>query len=358
MEEPMRARTGSVVSAWRALLVVGLAAQVSRASAPQATPEPAGWHVLRRIAVGGDGGWDYLTIDPEARRIYVSRSTHVMVLDEDSGKVVGDIPDTPGVHGIVIVRELGRGFTSNGRGNDVTIFDLKTLAPLQHVTTGENPDAMVYDAASKRVFVFNGRGASATVIDAASGTVASTIPLGGKPEAGAADGKGHVFVNLEDKSQVVELDSAKLVVEHTWPLAPGEEPSGMALDAEHRRLFLGCNNKMMVVMDADSGKVLATPAIGPGVDGNGFDPDSGLAFSANGGDGTLTLVHEESPTDFRVVANVPTQRGARTMTIDPKTHHVFTVSAEFLPAPAPTPGQPRSRPQVKPDTFVVLEIGQ
>ncbi len=248
-------------------------------------------------------------------------------------------------------------FTSNGRSNTVTIFDLKTLKTLGTVKTGEGPDAIVYDPASRRVFTFNGRGGSSTAIDAATGTVAGTIPLGGDPEFAAADGQGHVYVNLEDKSMVVQLDSRALSVKSRWPLAPCESPSGMAMDREHRRLFVGCHNKMMAVMDADSGRVVATPAIGQGVDANRFDLATGLAFSSNG-DGTLTVVREHSPDRFSVVENVETQRGARTMELDPKTHNVFLVTAKFGAPPAPTPEHPHPRPTIVPGSFTLLVLGR
>jgi DNA-binding beta-propeller fold protein YncE len=315
------------------------------------------YHLLKKVVLGGEGAWDYLICDSAARRVYISRSTHVMVVDADSYAVVGDIPGTEGVHGIALAPEFGRGFTSNGRANTVTIFDLKTLKVLGTAPTGEGPDAIMYDPASKRVFTFNGHGGSATAIDAASGTPAGTITLGGRPEFAAADGQGHIYNNLEDKSELLQIDTQKLSITARWPLAPGESPSGLAIDREHRRLFAGCHNKMMAVVDADSGKVLATPAIGQGVDANAFDPGTQFAFSSNG-DGTLTVVHEDSPENFTPVASVPTQRGARTMALDLKTHRIFLVTAEFGPPPAPTPGQPHPRPQAIPGTFTLLVVGQ
>jgi DNA-binding beta-propeller fold protein YncE len=319
---------------------------------------PPGYHVLRKIHLSGEGFWDYLTADSAGRRLYVSHGTHVMVLDLDTDKVVGDIPDTQGVHGIAIAGDLNRGFTSNGRANNVTIFDLKTMNAIGKVPTGTNPDSIVYDPASKRVFAFNGRSSSATVIDAAAGTVAGTIPLAGKPEYSTVDGAGKVYVNLEDKSQVVAIDSQKMVVTNTWPLAPCEEPSGMGIDAANHRLFSGCHNRVMAVMDALSGKVLATPPIGPGVDGNGFDPGAGYAFSANGGDGTLTLVGETGPGKFEVLESVSTQRGARTMAVDLKTHNIYLPTAEFGPAPEPTADNPHPRPTMVKDSFTLLVVGR
>jgi DNA-binding beta-propeller fold protein YncE len=317
----------------------------------------SGYHVVATYKVGGDGGWDYLTTDSEARYIYISRGTHVMVLDADSGKSVGDIADTPGVHGIALAPELGRGFTSNGREGMVSIFDIKTLATSSKVKVGDNPDAILYDPATKRVFTFNGRSQDSTAIDAATGKVLGTIKLDGKPEFAASDAKGEIFVNIEDKSELVAIDPAKLEVKAKWPLAPCTEPSGLAIDRKHRRLFVGCDNKMMAVVDADSGKVLATPAIGDGVDATAFDDETGLAFASCGGDGVLTVVKEDSPGKF-TAENVTTQKGARTLALDSKTHKVFVVSAQFGPRPAPTADNPRPRLPILPDSFVVLVVGK
>jgi DNA-binding beta-propeller fold protein YncE len=317
----------------------------------------SGYHLINTYKLSGDGGWDYLIVDSSARRLYISRATHVMVIDADSGKPVGDIPDTPGVHGIALAPELGRGFISNGREGTVTIFDLKTLQATTKVKAGENPDAILYDPASKRVFAFNGRSHDATAIDAAAGQVLGTIKLEGKPEFAASDGKGEIFVNIEDKSQIDAIDPAKLEVKASWPLAPCEEPSGLAIDRENRRLFAGCGNKMMAVVDADTGKVLATPPIGEGVDANAFDPGTGLAF-ASCGEGVLTVVHEDSPTKFSVVENVATQLGARTMALDEKTHNVYLVTAKFGPPPAATADNPHPRRTILPDSFVVLVFGK
>jgi len=349
----------------RYLLVALFALVVALSVGPGFSPTPltaaegpgSGYHLLKKVVLGGEGFWDYLGIDSDARRLYISRGTHVMVLDADSLESVGDIPNTAGVHGIAIAPDVGRGFTSNGRTNTVTIFDLKSLKVLGEAKTGEGPDAIIYDPASHRVFTFNGHSGDSTAIDAATGNVAGTIALGGRPEFAAADGSGHVYANLEDKSMVVVLDSRALTVKNTWPLAPGEEPSGMAIDREHRRLFIGCHNQMMAVMDADNGHIVATPAIGRGVDANRFDPGTGFAFSSNG-DGTLTVVKEDSPDKFTVLENVQTQRGARTMEIDPKTHNVFLITAEFGPAPAATPDQPRPRPSMVPGSFTLLVFGK
>lgn len=316
-----------------------------------------GYHVIKTYKLGGEGGWDYLTMDSSSRRLYISRATHVIVIDADSGKPVGDIPDTPGVHGIALAPELGRGFVSNGREGTVTIFDIATLKPITKVKVGDNPDAILYDPSTKRVFTFNGKSHDSTAIDAAKGTVLSTVKLEGKPEFAVSDGKGEIFVNLEDKSQLDAIDPNKLEVKSRWPLAPCQEPSGLAMDRKNRRLFVGCDNKMMAVVDADSGKVLATPAIGGGVDATAFDEGTGLAF-ASCGEGVLTVVREESPSKFSVAENVKTQEGARTLALDDKTHEVFVVTAKFGPPPAPTTEQPHPRHSILPDTFVVLVLGK
>jgi DNA-binding beta-propeller fold protein YncE len=318
----------------------------------------AGLHVIKTYKVGGEGGWDYLNIDPNSRHLFISRGTHVIVLDADTGRPVGDILDTPGVHGIALAPQLGRGFTSNGREGTVTIFDLNTLKPIDKVkNVGKNPDAILFDPSTQRVFTFNGGSHDSTAIEAATGTIVGTIPLGGKPEFGVSTGGGEIFVNIEDKSEIVSLDPQNLKVKSRWPLAPCQEPSGLAIDIKNRRLFSGCDNKMMAVTNADTGKVIATLPIGEHVDANGFDPDTQLAF-ASCGDGSLTVAHEDSPDKFQVVENVATERGARTMILDPKTHQIYLVTAKFGPTPAPTAAQPRPWPTILPDTFVVLVAGK
>jgi len=313
------------------------------------------YHLLKRFVLGGDGGWDLLAFDNN--RLYLSRGTHVMVVDTDSGAIVGDIPNTPRVHGIAIAPEFGKGFTSNGGDGSVTIFDLKTLKTLGNVKVGKNPDSIIYDPASKRVFSFNAGSNDVTAIDAKTDTVAGTVALGGQPELAVADDHGKVFVNLEDKSAVVMLDSRKLKLDAAWPLAPGEEPTGIALDTKHHRLFATCANKLMAVLNADNGKLLTTLPIGTGVDGAAFDSELQLVFSSNG-EGTLTVAHEDSPDKFSVVENVVTQRGARTLALDQKTHRVFLVTAEFGPTPAPTAERPRPRPPMIPGSFTLLVFGK
>lgn len=302
---------------------------------------PSGYHLVKTVKLAGSGGWDYLGIDSQSRRLFIARETHGVVLDADTGGVVGNIADTPGVHGVAIAAELGRGFTSNGRANNVTIFDLKTLKPIGQVPTGKEPDAIVYDPSSHRVFTMNADSSSATVIDADNGKVAGTLKLPGQPEFAVAEGHGAVFVNIRNKSELAEMDSRMLKVTNEWALAPCKSPSGMAMDAEHARLFIGCDNKMMAVVDAKSGKVVTTVPVGEGADANRFDPGTGLAFSSNGDSETLTVVHEDTPDKYTVVENVKTGEGARTMEVDPKTHNVYVVTAKLVPAepyPKPAPG--------------------
>ncbi|MGA2782600.1 MAG: YncE family protein [Smithella sp.] len=316
-----------------------------------------GYHVIKKIQIGGEGGWDYLSIDSKARRLYVSRSTHVIVIDIDSNEVVGDIPDTLGVHGIAIAPELGRGFISCGKSNTAVIFDLKTLKIIGQVKTGTNPDAILYEPTYKKVYTFNGKSNDATVFDAVSGKINATIVLGGKPEFAAADKKGKVYVNIEDTAEVAEINGKSLSVLRRFSLKPGEEPTGLGLDIENHRVFSGCHNKIMTVLDVNKENVIATVPIGLGVDGNAFDQETGFAFSSNS-EGTLTVVKESAPGKFEVAETVSTQRGARTMAIDTKTHNIYLPTAEFAPASEPTVENPKSRPTQIKDTFVVLVIGK
>ena len=316
-----------------------------------------GYHIIKKIQIGGEGGWDYLSVDSEARRLYVSRSTHVIVIDIDKDKIVGDIPDTPGVHGIAIASELGRGFISCGKSNTAVIFNLKTLKIIGGVKTGTNPDAILYEPAYKKVYAFNGKSNDATVFDATSGKINAIIALGGKPEFAAADKKGHVYVNIEDTAEIVEIDGKSLSVSKRFSLKPGEEPTGMGIDIKNHYVFSGCHNKIMTVLDVNKGKLIATVPIGSGVDGNGFDQETGLAFSANG-EGTLTVVKESAPGKFEVSETVPTQRGARTMAIDTKTHNIYLPAAEFAAAMEPTVENPKPRPAQIKNSFVILVIGK
>jgi YVTN family beta-propeller protein len=317
---------------------------------------PGAFHIARQIRIGGEGGWDYLTMDAAARRLYVSHATKVVVVDADAGTVVGEIPGTQGVHGIALAPKLNRGFTSNGRANSVTIFDLKTLKVLGQVKTGENPDAIQYEAVSNRVYTFNGHSKDATVLDAATGKVEATIPLGGKPEFSVADGAGKIYVNIEDTSEIAEIDARKMAVLRRYSLRPCESPSGLAIDAQGRRLFSVCENKLMVISDPDAGQVVASVPIGQGPDGAGFDAATRTAFSSNG-EGTLTVVREVAG-KWSVAARVATERGARTMTLDQKTHAIYLPTAHFGPAPTPTTETRHPRPAIVPGTFKVLVVEQ
>jgi len=331
-------------------------------SAPLSTPllaqaSPSGYHVTRHIPVVGEGGWDYVTFDTVRSRIFIARSTRVQVVDANSGQLVGEIPNTAGVHGVALAYELGKGYTSNGRDTTVTVFDFVTLAPRKTIhVTGAGPDAIVYDSVTRRVFTFNGRGQNTTAIDAVGDTVVGTLALGGKPESGVSDGAGHVFVNIEDKSLIVEFDAAKLTILHSYPIAPCTEPTGLAIDRVHHMLFAGCDNRMMGIIDANTGRVIATPPTDAGTDANAFDPVVNIAFSSNGA-GTLTLVTQPAPGRF-ASENIPTVRGARTMALDPKTHRVYLVTAAFGPTPAATAAQPHPRPSMVPGSFSVLVVSK
>ena len=307
---------------------------------------PSGYHLVRTVPLAGDDGWDDLAFHQPSHRLFITHGTHVVVIDTADYSVAGDIPDTPRVHGVAFAGDLG--FTSNGGDNTVSVFNLKTLQVVKRIAVGKGPDAILYDPATKKVLTFNGGSKDATVIDVASQTVDGTIPLGGKPEFAATDDKGKVFVNIEDTSEIVALNAKTMTVEKRSPLEPCEEPSGLAMDAVHNRLFAGCHNKMMAVVDAQSGKVIATPPIGEGVDGNRYDPGTHLAFSSNG-DGTLTVVREVTPNSFKVIDTVQTQKRARTMVLDPKSHDVFLVTADFNP-----PVTPGTRGTIVPGTFRLL----
>ena len=315
-------------------------------------------HVARRIAAGGEGGWDYLVADAQNRRLYVTRGSHVMVFDMDRDSLIGDIPNTPGVHGVALARNLSRGFTSNGRDSSLTVFDVKTLQVEKVVRiTGRNPDAIAFDPATNRVFALNGASHDASVVDANTLEQVGSIDLGGKPETGQPDGKGMLYVNIEDKSEVVAVDTKTMQVKARYPLAPFEEPTGMARDAARGRLIVGCGNKLMAVMDEKTGKIITTIPVGEGVDASGFDPATQLAFTSNG-EGTLSVIRENADGTFTSVATIPTQRGARTMTLDEKTHRIYLSTASFGPAPAPTADRPRPRPPMIPGSFTVLVVEQ
>ena len=321
--------------------------------AQNANPE---YSVVNKIHLPGDGGWDYLSVDETGGRLFVSHGTVVQVVDLKTGQLAGTVNETPGVHGIAIAQDLNKAFISVGRNASVKVVDLKTLALITDIkVTGENPDAIMYDQFSKKVFVFNGRTSNATVIDATTNNVVGTIALEGKPEFPASDGKGNIYVNIEDKSLISVIDASSLKVLKSWPIAPGEEASGLALDNETHRLFAVCGNKLMVVVDAIEGHVVANLPIGDGCDGVKFDPGMKRAISSNG-DGTMTVVQEVDKDNFKVIENIPTMAGARTLAIDTKSHHIYAPTAEFNPAPAATADNPRPRRSPKPDSFNILDI--
>lgn len=318
---------------------------------------PVAYQLLRTVPVGGSGGWDYLSVDAVGHRLYASHGTQVEVLALPGLEPVGVVPNTPGVHGIVAVPKVGRGYISCGRTNSVSIFNLATLAVLGTLPTDAKPDALLYDAFSDRVFVFNNEGASATVIDPVADAVVGRVALGGAAEAAVTDGKGLIFVNLEDKNEVVVFDASTLVVRHRWSVAPGQEPTGLALDPVHHRLFSGCGNGLAIVLDSRSGKRLAQVPIGRGVDGVVFDEGTQAAISSNGADGTLTVMRAAAGGRFQT-ETVASARGARTLALDPTTHRLYSATARYGPAPAATAAVPRPRPAILPGTFAILEFGQ
>lgn len=316
---------------------------------------PPTYKVVGKIKVGGGGRWDYSYVDTANHRLYVAHGTQTEVIDTATDKLVGTIQGTNGVHGIAIAADLGRGFTSDGGDNDVTVFDLKTLKVLSKVKTGQNPDSIIYEPVSRRVFTFNGRSSDSTAIDAKTGdVVAASIPVGGKPEFAQVDGKGHIYVNIENKNEIIEVDAKNALVAKRYSIAPCDSPSGLALDPKGR-LYSVCENKLMIVSDPASGKVLASVPIGPGTDGTAFD--DGYAFSANGGDGTITMVGETSPGKFEAVATIQTQRSARTIAADQKAHKLYLPSAELSAATTGKDGK-KVRPQALPDSFAILVVGR
>ena len=355
--DPTPARMVSHLRPWLGSLallttIAGGALTVS-AQQPAASPG-SGYHLEATWKPGGEGGWDYTTVDPAAHRLYVTRTDRVQVIDTEDGKIVGEVPGLEGGHGTALVPDENRGFATSGKSGTVVVFDLKTLKPVgEPIKVGQKPDAIVYEPVSKHVFAFNGESEDASVIDPATAKVVATIALGGGPEFAGSDGKGTLFVNLEDKGETLAIDVQKNSVTHRWSIVPGDGPSGLAVDGAKGRVFAGCHNEQMVVLDAASGKVLATPAIGQGVDACAFDPGTGFAF-ASCGDGTLTVVKEENG-GFPVIEKITTKKGARTMALDPATHAVYLPTAEFEAAPTPAPGQGRVRPKMVPGSFMVLK---
>jgi DNA-binding beta-propeller fold protein YncE len=323
---------------------------------PSKGPEASPFAAVDKVKIGGEGGWDFITFDAISQRLFISRGDRVQVWNARTRRIDAEIAGTSGVHGIAIANDLHRGFTSNGRANSVSVFGLDDLKVTRSIDVqGVNPDAILYEPFFKRLYTFNGRSADATVIDAVGLKVLSRIALGGKPEVAVSDGAGHVFVNLEDTAEIVMIDEATSQVRARWPLAPCTEPTGLAIDAVHKRLFSVCANQKMVVLDAATGRLVAEVPIGDGPDGAGFDPGLGLAFSSNG-DGSLTVIHEDGPDHFSVVADIATAKRARTMSLDSKTHRVFLVSAEFGPVQAATASEPKPRAPMIPDSFAVLVV--
>jgi len=322
----------------------------------KAQTEKSMYSIVNTIHLPGTGGWDYLSVDEYTGRLFLSHGTVVQAVDTKTGTLVGTIPNTPGVHGIAFAQDLNKGFISAGRDTSVIVFDLKTLEFIARVkVTGNNPDAIMFDSFSQKVFTFNGRGKNATVIDAKTNQVVGTIALDGKPEFPVSDGNGKIYVNIEDKSLISVINATTLKVEQSWSIAPGEEPSGLAIDNVTHRLFSVCGNKLIVIVDSESGKVITTLPIGDGCDGVKFDPELKRIYTSNG-EGTMTIIQEEDANTFKVLENLPTQSGARTLAVSLKTHHIYIPTAEFLPAPEATKDNPHPRKSVKPDSFVILEV--
>ncbi|HEY7193971.1 MAG TPA: YncE family protein [Gemmatimonadales bacterium] len=313
------------------------------------------YHVARTFTLGGDGGWDYVALDTVGHRLFVARQDRVMVIDPASGKLLAEIPGLNRAHGVAFSYATGKGFATSGGDSSVVVFDLKTLQVLGRTVAAVDADAVLFDPATKHIFTFNGDAGSSSVIDAASGRSIGSVDLGGKPEFGVSTGTGMLFANIEDSSEVVEIDAAAMKVTRRWKLAPCESPTGLAIDRAHGVLFSGCRSGVMAISDANTGKLITTVPIGQGVDAARFDPATQLAFASNG-EGSITVIHEDAPDKFTVVGTVPTKRGARTMELDLKTHRIFTVTADFGPPPAPTPDRPRPRPPVLPGTFALLEL--
>ncbi len=331
---------------------------VPAATSAPAPHTPTPFHVASTFTIGGEGGWDLLVVDPESNRLYIPRATHVMVVDGLTGKTLGDIADTSGVHGVALAPGLNKAFTSNGKAGTVTVFDLKTLKPLQTIKAGDNPDAIIFEPVTKRVFCFNGKSNDATVILAEDGVVAGSVPISGKPELPIADGAGKVYVNVEDTNEVICIDAKTMKVEKRFPLAPGEGPSGLAFDAAHKRLFAVCSNQKVVILDIESGKVLASPTIGKGVDGAEFDAIGGFILASNG-EGTLSVVSTKDD-KFEVVQTLPTAPRAKTLTLDAKSRRIYLPTAEFEAAKEPAKDAPKNarpaRPAMKPGSFKIIVV--
>ncbi len=331
---------------------IALSLTLAAAAALLAQSSPS-YRVTQTYTLGGDGRWDYIVPDPPNHRLFIARENRVIVVDEDRGTLLGAVTGIQGAHGTALAEATGHGFATSGNDRSVVMFDLKTFKVLGRIPAAEDADAILYDGASNRVFTLNGDAHSSTVIDPRAGTLITNIPLGGKPEYGASAGDGKVYANLTDTSEVVEIDARTASVARRWSTAPCKQPVSMALDTAHHRLFSGCRSGMMAISDYQNGKVVATVPIGTGVDGAGFDAASGNAFASNA-DGTLTVIHQDAPDQYRVIENVQTPQGARNMGLDPTNHRVFIVSAQFAPAPAGAPG--RGRPPVLPGSFTLMVV--
>ncbi|HEX6966852.1 MAG TPA: YncE family protein [Gemmatimonadaceae bacterium] len=317
----------------------------------------AKYHVANRYTLGGDGGWDYVALDTASHRLFITRGDRAMVVDPANGKVLGEVTGIDGAHGVAFDYASGHGFATSGRDSSVVMFDLKTLAVSGRSRAAADADAILFDPATKHVFTFNGDAQSSSVIDGATGRNIGTVDLGAKPEFGVSDGHGKVYVNLESTGEIAEIDAAAMKVTRTWSIAPCQSPTGLAIDVAHDRLFSGCRNRVMAISDAKAGKLVTTVPIGSGVDACRFDAATGDAFSSNGGDGTITVVHEDAPDHFTVVQTVPTMRSARTMELNPTTHALYTVGAKFGPMPAQSAGTPRRRrPPMVPGSFTLLVL--
>jgi len=332
-----------------------IAAACTMMAIPSLAQPAPGYRILNSYTLGGEGGWDYLNLDPASGHLFITRGSHVMVVDPANGKPLGDITGLSGVHGTAFIGS--RAYISEGGANRIAVIDTESLAKISEIAVGTRPDGILYDAVSKRIFTFNGASKDATAVDPVSGKAVGTVALGGKPEAAVSDGAGTIFVNIEDKSDLVSFDAKTLAVKQHYPLAPCEAPSGMAADLAHGRIFSGCDNKMIAVTDMKTGKVVTTIPIGDGVDANRFDSETGLVFSSNGESGTLTIAHEDSPNKFTVLQNLVTADGARTLELDEKSHRVYVVTADRKPG-TPTADHPKPRPVSVPGTFRLIVLGR
>ena len=347
------------LSRWRRWVLVVCALGMggpTLASDPQ-----GGYHLLKKYSLGGGDGkteyWDYMTFDEATRRLYLSHGTEIKVVSADTGEVVGTIPGFQRNHGVALVKELNKGFVSDGNAAQVVVFDLKTLKVTGQIKVGEDADCIIYDPSSKRVFVMNGGSKDAMAIDPASQKVIGTVPMGGRPEYAVADGKGMIYDNIQDKNEIAALDTHSLTIKARWPIAPAERAASLTLDRQHRRLFIGGRNKTLAIMDADTGKVIQSFPIGDGVDANVYEPKTGLVFASTR-EGILHIFHEDTPDKFSLVENVKTEPGARNMALDPQTHQVYLDTADLGPPPAPTPQQPNPNAPAIPGTFRLLVYGR